>query len=114
MKNKWNRGNNPFSLPMSVTFGTHEREGKWIAHSLEFDLAASGTSKQEALDKLRLSVKTYVEYGLSKKWDDAIIFPAPDMFWERLNDDVVQLMKPIHIDSRVTMQVYVRNLAAAA
>jgi hypothetical protein len=108
MRNRWNKGKNPFRLPLSITFGSYERrDGKWVYHALDFDLVSVADTKSKALEKLRSSVKTYVEFGLSKNWHDDIIFPAPDEYWERLPQQgkVVEMLHPIEIeDTRV--QVY--------
>ncbi len=107
MRSRWQKGRNLFRLPMGTTFGTYQREdGRWIAHALDFDLVSSGMSKAKALDKLRISVKTYIEYGLTNNWVEDIIFPAPDRYWERIPiGHAAETMAPIEIEDR-RMLVY--------
>lgn len=106
MRNRWQKGRNLFRLPMGTTFGTYQRDDKWIAHALDFDLVSSGKTKAKALEKLRLSVKTYIEYGLTKNWVEDIIFPAPDRYWERIPiGHMFETMAPIEIEDQ-RMLVY--------
>jgi hypothetical protein len=87
-------------LPMTATFVSYARakDGKVVAHSLDFDLVSVAENEQKALDKLRLSVKTYVEYGLSNCWGEDILFPAPQEYWERFDKATkIQQMDPIGI-----------------
>jgi len=69
---------------MTATFVSYRRskDGKTVAHSLDFDLVAVADDENKALDKLRLSVKTYIEYGLSNNWLEDILCPAPQKYWE--------------------------------
>ena len=60
---------------------TVTQKGKlWIAHSLDFDLVETGNSRSDAWENLMLAIKTYVEFGLSKGWDDFIIQTAINDF----------------------------------
>lgn len=102
MRSRWQKGRNPFRLPMSTTFGTYEREdGMWIAHALDFDLVSAGSTKGKALEKLRLSVRVYIEYGLANNWVQDIVYPAPDTCWERIPvGHVIETMAPIEIEDK--------------
>jgi len=86
-----------FSLPATVTFIFSKHGEKVVAHALDFDLVAVADTHQEAERKIRLAVKTYVEYGLSKNWTDEIIFPAPDEYWDELGHATIALMDPIEV-----------------
>jgi hypothetical protein len=99
MTNKWKR-NSQFRMPMTATFSIHNRQdGKSVAHALDFDLVAVGDTTEHAIEKLRTSVKIYIEYGLNNNWAEDIIFPAPDEFWERLStESPVSIMPPIMIE----------------
>jgi hypothetical protein len=111
MFNKWRKGQNPFRLPLSITFATCQREDKkWISHSLDFDLVSVADTKQEALAKVRLSVITYVEFGLMNNFASDIIFPAPDEYWERLDSKVVEMLPPIEVEDKRIL-VYGTTLA---
>jgi hypothetical protein len=76
----------PFKLPMTVNVcGYPAKDGQSrVAHALEFDLACVGKTDEEALDKLRLALRIYVEYGLVNDIAEDIIYPAPDEFWQIL------------------------------
>lgn len=89
----------PFRLPMTLShLITQTSPNRFIAHSLDFDLVEVGTTRDEAWQRLALAVKTYVEFGLSKAWDDFIIFPAPDEFKRQITKEMVlTLMPPIEI-----------------
>lgn len=101
MRNRWKKGRNPFRLPLSLTFATYERpDGKWVSHALDVDLVSVGDTKDAALDKVRFSVKTYIEYGIMNNWGRDIIFPAPDEYWQYLGSKVVEMLPPIEIEDR--------------
>jgi hypothetical protein len=89
----------PFRLPQTVTFSVIERKDKkWVAHALDVDLVSVADSRLKAVEKLRLAVKTYVEYGLVNNWTDDIIFPAPEECWQRLQGKMAEIMPPIEIE----------------
>jgi|GEM_PF-3643985 hypothetical protein len=85
---------------MTGAFISHARpDGKVVAHSLDFDLVAVGADEEGAFRKLRLALKTYLEYGLSNGWVDDICFPAPSEYWEPfLKATSMRSMDPIEID----------------
>lgn len=84
-----------FNLPMMLTF-LESKNGHHAVHSLDFDIVSVGDSEDEAWSKLRLAVKTYVEYGLSKGWKEHIVFNAPKEFWDKITPDVsTRIMDPI-------------------
>ncbi len=77
-----------FRLPMtaSVLCYTRPKDDRVVAHSLDFDLVAVSDNEEKACNKLRLAIKTYVEYGISNCWTDSIAFPAPIRFWEQFEE----------------------------
>jgi hypothetical protein len=84
-----------FNLPMMLTF-LESKNGHHAVHSLDFDLVSVAESEDEAWAKLRLAVKTYVEFGLSNGWKDQIVFPAPKEFWDKITPDVsTRILEPI-------------------
>src|SRR5713101_4230337 len=89
----------PFRLPMTLShLVTKTAVNRFIAHSLDFDLVEVGTTREEAWSRLSLAVKSYVEFGLSKAWDDFIIFPAPDEFKRQITEDMqITMMPPIEL-----------------
>jgi len=88
-----------FRLPMMLSHLVRRTaDNRFVAHSLDFDLVEVGATREEAWEKLSLAVKTYVEFGLSKGWDDFIIFPVPDEFKRRIHPHMeVELKTPIMI-----------------
>ena len=96
-----------FELPMTVTFAYYQEAetGKMVAHALDFDLVCSGNSEEEVTSKIRLAVKTYIEYGLSKNWAGDILFPAPSEYWDGLTDAQISFAEPICVMDR-RMLVY--------
>ena len=69
-----------FRLPMTLSTTVTQKGKLWIAHSLDFDLVETGDSRSDAWENLMLAIKTYVEFGLSKGWDDFIIQTASNDF----------------------------------
>jgi len=97
---------NRFRLPQTVTFsvGARKDDGKWVAHALDFDLVCAADTKPKAVEKLRLAVKVYVEYGLVNNFTEDIIFPAPEEYWLRLQGKMAEIMPPIEIeDTRMSV-----------
>jgi hypothetical protein len=96
---------NPFSLPQTVTFSVGEqRDATWVAHALDFDLVCVANTRAKAVEKLRLAVKVYVEYGLVNNWIGDIIFPAPEEYWLKLQGKMAEIMPPIEIeDTRMSV-----------
>ena len=109
-----------FRLPTTVAFLSHRRgDGKYVAHSLEFDLVAVADDEDQADKKLRRAVKTYIEYGLSNGWTDDIIFLAPSICLEKAAQaTVARPGEPIWIDDdrmlvfRATIDNHERGRAA--
>jgi hypothetical protein len=89
----------PFSLPTSVMVSFYKtKSGGYRAHALDFDLVCSSKDAAEAKRKIRLAIKTYIEYGLSKGWESYIIFPAPAECWQRLSPGTpVTVWEPIRV-----------------
>jgi hypothetical protein len=72
----------PFELPTSVTIRFYkEPDGQLTAHALDFDLTATAKDRTNALRKIRLSIRSYVEFGFLNGWAEDIRYPAPDRFW---------------------------------
>ena len=99
---------NRFSLPAMLT-NVIWTNGKSKAHNLDFDLVTVAPTEDEALQKLRLCIKTYVEFGLSKGWDNYIIFHAPKEILDQLKPNTpVQIMPPLEIASQCAPVLAVR------
>jgi len=72
----------PFALPTTVTIIFHpEPSGGITAHALEFDLASTGTDRDDADRKVSLAIQSYIEFGLLNGWAEDIRYPAPEKFW---------------------------------
>lgn len=102
-----------FRLPMTAAFVSYRRtDGKTVAHSLDFDLVAVAESEVQAFNRLRIAVKTYIEYGLSNNWTEDIFFPAPTECWEKFGATAsIQTMPPIEIedDRMIVVRAVVDN-----
>jgi len=80
----------------------------FVARSLDFDLVEIGTTEDHALDCLMVAVKAYVEFGLSKGWNDYILCDAPDEF--RITPDMeVRILAPLEIANVKRAMIAVRN-----
>ena len=87
----------PFNLPMMLTF-LESKNGNHVVHSLDFDIVSVADTEAEAWEKVRLSVKTYVEFGLSRGWSEHIMFPAPQEYWDKITPDTsTRIADPIMI-----------------
>ncbi|MGB8063354.1 MAG: hypothetical protein WCF26_15790 [Candidatus Sulfotelmatobacter sp.] len=84
-----------FNLPMMLTF-LESKNGHHAVHSLDFDIVCVENSEEQAWNKLRLAVQTYVEFGLSRGWKEHIMFNAPKAFWDKITPDVTtRILEPI-------------------
>jgi hypothetical protein len=98
-----------FSLPAVLT-NLIATNGKCVAHNLDFDLVAVAPTEEEAWARLRLAVKTYVEFGLSKGWEHSMLFAAPQEVRDLLKPNTpVQIMPPLEIASDTTPVLAVRS-----
>jgi predicted RNase H-like HicB family nuclease len=91
-----------FELPMmSIIRYSEEQEG-FVAHALDFDLVAVGTTEEEATEKIRWAIKAYIEYGLKNYWEDHIIFRAPEALLDELSPEntTLKIMEPIIVQDR--------------
>ncbi len=76
-----------FNLPMMLTV-LESKNGHHAVHSLDFDIVSVADSEEQAWNKLRLAVKTYVEFGLSKGWKNHILFNAPQQCWDKITPEL--------------------------
>lgn len=90
---------NEFSLPTTLTtLSGRLRDNRYVAHCLDFDLLEIANTDEEAWSRLTRTIKTYVEFGLSKGWNESIRHRAPQHYWDALTPDVpVKVMPPIMI-----------------
>src|SRR6266540_3067130 len=94
------------SLPLTATFLCSRIQDGFVAHSLDFDIVCVAETKEKAVSRLRESVKLYIEHGIQKRWEDDILFSAPEKYWARLTVETpICLMEPILIDDR-TLRVF--------
>jgi hypothetical protein len=100
-----------FQLPMTLTNTVCPREdGKIVARSLDFHLASVGKDEAEAKGKLRIQIKEYVEFGLSRFWDDFVLHAAPDKYVHMLTPDTpIEIGPPIEIASNERAVITVRS-----
>jgi hypothetical protein len=101
----------PFNLPMMLTF-LESKNGHHAVHSLDFDIAAVADSEEVAWKKLRLAVKTYVEFGLSKGWKNYIMFNAPQECWDKITPELTsRILEPITLGDTETKVIAVNEPA---
>jgi hypothetical protein len=90
----------PFALPMMAIFSVSKTPQKTVAHALDFDLVAVGATEEEAVRKLRTSVKYHVEFGMRYGYVFDILSSAPKEAWAALTtDSTLKIGKPIMIDN---------------
>lgn len=87
-----------------------QTNGHCVAHNLDFDIVVEEPTEQAAKDKLIIAVREYVEFGLSKGWEEYIYFPAPEKYWAELKnpDTKLEIGHPIEIASDVKPVVLAR------
>jgi hypothetical protein len=93
----------PFQLPVSLSFCSYRdpETGKFVFHAMDVDLVSVADTEQEAMRKIRLAVKNYIEFGLSNNWVEDIIYPAPKEYWDVLAEATeVGMMEPIQVMDR--------------
>lgn len=88
-----------FSLPTTITALAAEiPDGRYVAHCLDFDLVETAPNADEAWSRLVSTIKAYVEFGLSKGWNNCIRHRAPERYWNLLTPKVpVKFMPPLKI-----------------
>lgn len=69
------------------TLLTRTTTGRFQAHELDVDILCEASSKEAAIEKLRIAVEEYIAFGISKGWEADIPFPAPQEYWNRLEDE---------------------------
>src|SRR5258707_7368738 len=74
------------NLPMMLTF-LESKNGHHAVHSLVFDIVSVADSEEVAWNKLRLAVKTYVEFELSQGWKNHIVFNAPQECCDKITPE---------------------------
>lgn len=88
-------------LPLTLTFTTAFTANSAVAHALEFDLVAVEATEEKALGKLRIMVELYIKHGVDRGWQDQLQFPAPQKYWDDLNEmDTVDRLSPIEADNQ--------------
>src|SRR4051794_32605489 len=100
-----------FRLPMTLSTTVTQKGQLWIAHSLDFDLVETGTSKSDAWENLMLAIKAYVEFGLGKGWDDFIIQTFPSEITAGMS---VEFMPPLELASTTRGVIVLHETQQAA
>jgi hypothetical protein len=89
----------PFELPTAITITFRSENNKITAHALDFDLACTGETREEANKKIRLAIRTYVEFGFLNQWSEDIRYDAPQEFWPPQGTKL-EVAEPIEIMSK--------------
>jgi hypothetical protein len=66
-----------------VHYLLYERDDNHVAHCLDLDVVAVGSSIEEASQKLDFLVKAHIEYALKEGREDALRIQAPTDFWRQ-------------------------------
>jgi hypothetical protein len=83
---------------MMAVFSVTNHPDRTIAHALDFDLVAVGRNEDEAIRKLRASVKCHVEFGIRYNYVCDILSSAPAEAWDALTTDTtLKIGDPIQI-----------------
>lgn len=86
------------------------QNGHHAVHSLDFDIVSVADSEEAAWNKLRLAVKTYVEFGLSKGWKKYIVFNAPQECWDKITPELTsRILEPITLGDKETKVIAVNE-----
>jgi hypothetical protein len=88
-----------------------ERDGKHVAHCLDFDLVCVGSSREQASQKLDNLVKAHIEYALDTGRVVNLTTQAPTHFWRQFFEGKSIDLEPrtIHITVPETAQVVALN-----
>lgn len=57
-----------------------------IAHCLEFDLVAEGTTREEARDNLADITFSYLHFAMEKDIEQFAYHPAPKVYWDKFKE----------------------------
>ena len=76
-----------FTFPESVTVlyylsGKRPEAYHVIVHCLDFDLAGTGSTMDEATEVIKGCIAAYIEYGLEEGLESYISRPAPKQYWD--------------------------------
>ncbi len=73
----------------------------FIAHCLEFDLVAEGSTQEEARTNLADLIKTHIQFAIEKDVEDKALFhPAPSKYWEILHHVQTKIARKMFLDRR--------------
>ena len=68
---------------LHILISQQKKEKIYIAHCLDMDIAAQGTTEQEAVNELRGLIQTQLEYCLEDNMLNTIFRPAPKAYWDK-------------------------------
>ena len=57
--------------------------GEFVAHALEMDLLGYGRTEKKAMNELTEMIQAQIQFARQKGNDSAILFPAPQDFFQR-------------------------------
>jgi predicted RNase H-like HicB family nuclease len=63
-----------------------KREGRWLAHCLDFDIVTAGITADEAEGRLDRLVRRYIEDALRLQNPTLLMTAAPREFWKRYHE----------------------------
>jgi hypothetical protein len=70
------------NLNINLSAIVYREKSDWIAHCLELDIVAEGTSRQDAIQSLISLCDLQIETALEEGDLESIFRPAPPEFWK--------------------------------
>ena len=70
----------------SISVLVYQQGQNYCAHALDFDIVCESVTQDAALRKLGLAVNAYMEYAILNDQLDNLSFPAPQEYWDGLNN----------------------------
>jgi hypothetical protein len=79
---------NEFPKIRIINYLLSPKDGKTIAHCLDFDLVVVHSDQEEAIQRLNAVVKAHIEFALNQGTYAQLSTPAPNEYWERFNKGI--------------------------
>lgn len=115
---------NSFLILAPLHYLGHVVDGECVAHCLDFDLVATGSSEDLALKRLNLLVRTQYLQALSQNDPKLLFRHAPKKYWSMYSDaalhgtttsqlEIHPEHKPVQVHERNLTIVFAKATAAA-
>ncbi len=102
-----------FALPMNVMVLFYPaKSGGVVAHSLDFDLVCVAPTLDEAMKRMKLTIRGYVEYGITNELEAHLRRPAPSRYWDLVPDSAIPEKTETLFDRKIFATSYESKEAA--